>query len=93
MLLDSVNGLKAALNDGNALAAAKARIETIRKAAERSLHAVELSGIEDESRRPIANRPRISNPPHMAEVSNSGYLRLKSMTLGAPHMAESQAAS
>jgi len=36
LLLESVNGLKTALNDGNALAAAKTRIEAIRKTAERS---------------------------------------------------------
>ena len=67
LLLEGVSGLKTALNDRNALDAAKIRMETIRKKAEQSLNAVELSGIEDESRRPIANRPRISNPPHMAE--------------------------
>ena len=68
LLIESVNDVKTALNNQDGLAAAKAQMETIRKAAERSLNAVALSGIEDESRRPIANRPRISNPPHMAEL-------------------------
>jgi len=36
LLLESVNGLKNELNDGNALATAKTRIEVIRKTAERS---------------------------------------------------------
>ena len=36
LLLESVDGLKTALNDRNALAAAKTRIEAIRKTAERS---------------------------------------------------------
>ncbi len=45
-------------------------------------NAVGLSGNEDESRRPIANRPQLTKLPHMAEVSNSSYLRFESMKSG-----------
>ncbi|HEY6990021.1 MAG TPA: hypothetical protein VH369_16615, partial [Bryobacteraceae bacterium] len=31
-----------------------------------TLNVVDLRGIEDESRRPIANRPHVANLPHMA---------------------------
>ncbi len=62
LLLESVNGLKTALNDRDALAAAKVRMETIRKKAEQSLHAVESSGMEGR----VDNPPPVNNRPHTA---------------------------
>jgi hypothetical protein len=44
-----------------------------------SLYAVDLSGIEDESRRPIANWLRPSKPPTWPEVSNSVILGLSQL--------------